>query len=107
MAAAVAGIEDPRRPVQLEAGAPPAAFAVGVHGADMLVHGWDLAVATGQDSTLDPDLCEAALAVIQKYPPSFWGAGRFFAPRIETTSTDPQIRLLSFSGRDPTRRVTQ
>jgi uncharacterized protein (TIGR03086 family) len=106
MAAAVAGVGDPRRPVQLEAGTPPAAFAIGVHGADMLVHGWDLAVATGQDPTLDPDLCEAALAVIQKYPPSFWGAGRFFAPRVETTSTDPQIRLLGFSGRDPNRRVT-
>jgi uncharacterized protein (TIGR03086 family) len=105
MAAAVAGIEDPKRPVRLEAGEPPAFFAVGVHGADMLVHGWDLAVATGQDATLDPELCEAALAVIERYPASFWGPGQFFAPRIDTDSTEPQDRLLAFSGRDPARSL--
>lgn len=104
MAAAVAGIEDPGRPVTLPAGEPPAVFAVGVHGADMLIHGWDLAVATGQDATLDPDLCVAATAVLDKYPASFWGAGRFFADRIETTSTEPQDRLLALSGRDPNGR---
>jgi uncharacterized protein (TIGR03086 family) len=103
LAAAVAGIDDPRRTVHLEAGDPPAAFAVGVHGADMLVHGWDLAVATGQDPTLEPALCEAAMAVIERYPSSFWGPGRFFAPRIDTDSTEAQDRLLAFSGRDPNR----
>jgi uncharacterized protein (TIGR03086 family) len=103
MAAAVAGLDDPKRLVRLEAGEPPAFFAVGVHGADMLVHGWDLAVATGQDPTLDPDLCAAALAVIERYPPSFWGPGQFFAPRIDTSSAEPQARLLAFSGRDSSR----
>lgn len=99
MASAIAGIEDPRRPTLMPAGEPPAAFAVGVHGADMLIHGWDLAVATGQDAILDPDLCVAATRVIEKYPASFWGAGQFFAPRIETDSTDPQVRLLALTGR--------
>jgi uncharacterized protein (TIGR03086 family) len=93
-------------PCAVSYGPVPGSVYAGHRFVDVLIHGWDLAVATGQDPTLDPDLCEAALAVIQKYPPSFWGAGRFFAPRVETTSTDPQIRLLSFSGRDPTRRVT-
>src|SRR5690242_6568119 len=79
MAAAVAGIDDPGRAVRLVAGEPPAFFAVGVHGADMLIHGWDLAIATGQDPTLDPDLCVASLAVLERYPASFWGPGRFFA----------------------------
>lgn len=101
MAGTVAGIRDPTRPVRLPAGEPPALFAVAVHGADMLVHGWDLAMATGQDPTLDPELCLAAAAVIEKYPPSFWGSGRFFAPRIDTTSADPQERLLALTGRDP------
>jgi uncharacterized protein (TIGR03086 family) len=101
MAAAVAAIDDPKRPVVLPAGEPSAVFAVGVHGADMLIHGWDLAVATGQDPALDPDLCVAAIRVIEKYPPSFWGAGRFFADRIETDSEDPQDRLLAMSGRNP------
>jgi uncharacterized protein (TIGR03086 family) len=101
MAAAVAAIDDPKRPTLLQAGEPPAYFAVGVHAADMLVHGWDLAVATGQDATLDPELCAAAIQVVEKYPPSFWGPGRFFAPRIELTSADPQDRLLALAGRDP------
>ncbi len=101
MAAAVAGIDDPMRPARLPAGEPPAVFAVGVHGADMLIHGWDLAMTTGQDLTLEPDLCLAAAKVIEKYPPSFWGSGSFFAARIDTTSTDPQDRLLALTGRDP------
>lgn len=103
MASAVAGIDDPKRPVRLEAGEPPAFFAVGVHGADMLVHGWDLAVATGQDPALDPDLCTSALAVLERYPDSFWGPGKFFAARLETASAEPQDRLLAYSGRDPKR----
>lgn len=99
MAAAIAGIDDPRRPTRMQVGEPSAAFAVGVHGADMLVHGWDLAIATDQDPTLDPDLCLAATRVIEKYPDSFWGAGRFFAAQIPTHSTDPQDRLLALTGR--------
>jgi uncharacterized protein (TIGR03086 family) len=101
MTAAIEAIEVPDRPVLLPAGEPPASFAVGVHAADMLIHVWDLAVATGQDATLDPVLCRFATAVIEKYPPSFWGAGRFFAERIETASSDPQARLLALTGRNP------
>jgi uncharacterized protein (TIGR03086 family) len=103
MAAAIAGIEDPKRPTLLQAGEPPAYFAVGVHAADMLVHGWDVAVATGQDAALDVELCAAAIDVVEKYPPSFWGPGRFFAARVEFTSAGPQDRLLSLVGRDPQR----
>jgi uncharacterized protein (TIGR03086 family) len=105
MAAAVAAIDDPKRQVVLPAGTPPAAFAVGVHGADMLIHGWDLAIATGQDAALDPELCLAATAIIEKYPPSFWGDGRYFAAQLDSASTDPQDRLLALTGRDPHVRV--
>jgi len=48
MAAAVAGIDDPMTPARAAAGKPPAVFALGVQGADMLIHGWGLAVTTGQ-----------------------------------------------------------
>jgi uncharacterized protein (TIGR03086 family) len=106
MTAAVAGIDDPKRPALLPGGAePPAAFAVGVHGADMLVHGWDLAVTTGQDPELDRDLCRLALSVVAKYPPSFWGSGRFFAPQLDTDSADPLDQLLAATGRDKHARV--
>lgn len=106
MAAAVAGITDPKRPTLLPAGEPPAAFAVGVHGADMLVHGWDLAIATGQDTGLDPELCLLAIGVIEQYPPSFWGTGRFFAERLDADDqAGPQDRLLALTGRDRHARV--
>ena len=96
---AIAGIADPSRPTPLQAGEPPAFFAVGVHGADMLVHGWDIAMSTDQDPTLDPSLCAAALWVLEQYPSSFWGPGQFFATKGSTTSDDPQTRLLALAGR--------
>jgi uncharacterized protein (TIGR03086 family) len=99
LAATIGGLSDPKQPVRLAAGEPPAFFAIGVHAADMLIHGWDLAVATGQDATLDDDLCLAAIAVLERYPASFWGPGQFFAPRVETTSSDPAVRLLGLAGR--------
>lgn len=103
MTATIGQIDDPNRPALLPAGAPPAGFAVSVHATDMLVHGWDVAVSTGQDATLDPTLCRLAIAVIEKYPSSFWGDGQFFAERIAISSDDPQARLLALTGRDPHR----
>ncbi|MGH8992219.1 MAG: TIGR03086 family metal-binding protein, partial [Acidimicrobiia bacterium] len=41
----------------------PAEVAAGINFVDTLVHGWDLARATGQDSTLDPELATAALEI--------------------------------------------
>ena len=32
---------------------------------DLLVHGWEIAAATGQDATLDPDLAETARVLIE------------------------------------------
>ena len=37
---------------------------LGIALCDQLVHGWDLATATGQDATMPEDLAEAAFAVI-------------------------------------------
>jgi hypothetical protein len=73
----------------------------------MLIHGWDIAIATGQSADLDPELCLAATGIIAKYPPSFWGSGRFFAPQIDIASTDPQERLLALTGRDPHLRISK
>ena len=101
MTAAAEAVDDPKRLVRLPAGEPPASFAVAVHATDMLIHGWDVATATGQDPALDPTLCLAATAVMERYPPSFWGPGQFFAERIPTDSRDPQERLLSLAGREP------
>ena len=57
-----------RRPGALDApcavsyGPVPGSVYAGHRFLDVLVHGWDLAVATGQDYVLDPHLMEACLA---------------------------------------------
>ena len=68
---------------------------------DMLLHGWDLARATGQDATMPDGLAEAAYESIH---------GRFtdeqrkgiFKPEISVAdNATPQQRLLAYTGRDP------
>lgn len=66
--------------------------------ADHLVHGWDLAVATGADARLDPELVAEVAA---------WFAGReemyrfagVVGPHVDA-SGDPQTDLLAAFGRD-------
>ncbi len=47
--------------LQLPFGELPAAVFLGIVATDQFVHGWDLAVATGQPRQLDPDLACALL----------------------------------------------
>src|SRR5215470_12060526 len=60
-----------RRPGALDApcavsyGPVPGSVYAGHRFIDVLVHGWDLAAATGQDYALDPQLMEACLAVVE------------------------------------------
>jgi uncharacterized protein (TIGR03086 family) len=98
---AIGELDDRRRPVAIPAGDVPAAAAIAVHATDMLVHGWDLAVATGQDRGLDPDLCAAATAIISRFPASTWGNPKYYAQRVPTDSTGPADRLVALTGRDP------
>jgi uncharacterized protein (TIGR03086 family) len=98
---AIGELDDRRRPVTIPAGDVPATAAIAVHATDMLVHGWDLAVATGQDRGLDPDLCAAAIAIIGRFPASTWGNPKFYAERVPTDSAGPASRLVALTGRDP------
>jgi uncharacterized protein (TIGR03086 family) len=98
---AIGELDDRHRPVNIPAGDVPATVAIAVHATDMLVHGWDLAVATGQDRGLDPDLCAAAIAIIGRFPASTWGDPNFYAERVPTDSADPAGRLVALTGRDP------
>jgi len=75
--------------------------ALGIAFSDQLLHGWDLAKATGQDTTMPAGLPEAAYEVI---------FGRFtddqrkglFGPEVEVPeSASAQEKLLAYSGRDP------
>ena len=66
---------------------------------DLVVHGWDLARATGQDETIDP----GDIADVQRKADSLGDAMRTpsaFGPAIEAPEgADDQTKLLAFLGR--------
>jgi uncharacterized protein (TIGR03086 family) len=75
--------------------------SIGIAFSDQLLHGWDLAKATGQDATMPEGLPEAAYDMIH---------GRFtddqrkgvFKPEIEVPADAPaQDKLLAYTGRKP------
>ena len=75
--------------------------ALGIAFSDQLLHGWDLARATGQDATMPEGLPEVAYEMIH---------GRFtedqrkgvFKPEVEVAAdSTAQERLLAYTGRRP------
>jgi uncharacterized protein (TIGR03086 family) len=100
--AAVAAWSQPgalERPCHHVMGEMPGWQALSIHISDVLVHVWDLSVATGQDDTLDPALADLALATLRDVLRLDEGRGRFFAPALTATGTDVQSRLLAYAGR--------
>jgi uncharacterized protein (TIGR03086 family) len=75
--------------------------ALGIAFGDQLLHGWDIAVSTGQDATMPQGLPDVAFAMIH---------GRFteeqrkgvFKPEIAVAAgSSAQDKLLAYTGRDP------
>lgn len=65
------------------------------------MHTWDLARATGQDETLDAELCASMLEGMESFEDAMRSSGQY-GPRVEVPAdADPQTRLLAFIGRDP------
>ena len=68
---------------------------------DLLVHTWDLARATGQDETLDPDEALRMFTNMEPMDEMIRGSGQF-GPRVAVPDdADPQTKLIAFTGRDP------
>ena len=65
---------------------------------DVLVHGWDVAIGTGQDPQLRPDLVAACLEVVEPQAAMLAGTGAFHTD-VEIPEVPPQTRLLAFLGR--------
>ena len=66
---------------------------------DVLVHGWDLAVATGQGYALDPELMQACQQIIEPQLDAFRNAGAL-APQVTVPAdASPQTRFLAMLGR--------
>jgi uncharacterized protein (TIGR03086 family) len=66
---------------------------------DTLVHGWDIAKGTGQDTRLDPDLVDACLPLAREMMQMFRGAGVFGEDLTASAGSDPQSQLLALVGR--------
>lgn len=69
--------------------------------ADVFMHTWDLARATGQDDRLDPGFCAELLAGMEPMEEVLRSSGQY-GPRVEVPAdADVQTRLIGFIGRDP------
>ncbi len=71
---------------------------------ELVVHGWDLARATGQDLATDPGALEAALQMLGQFqePGKVAEPGAAFGTVVDTTDGAPLLdRVVAFSGRDP------
>ncbi|MGY1743770.1 MULTISPECIES: TIGR03086 family metal-binding protein [unclassified Blastococcus] len=78
----------------------PAMAAVAVD--EVLVHGWDLAVATGQDYRPDPGAAEAAFGFVSSVTADGPAPEGLFGPPVPVPDDAPEFdRLLGRTGRDP------
>lgn len=70
-------------------------------GFDLVVHGWDLARATGQDDTIDPSEVERAWAFAQQMGDNL-RTPKVCGPAVDVPDGSPmQDRLLGLLGRHP------
>jgi uncharacterized protein (TIGR03086 family) len=94
-----------RRPGALEApcavsyGPVPGSVYAGHRFLDVFIHGWDLAAATGQDTTLDPGLMEACREVIEPQLELFRQAGAIGEALSAGPGATAQSRFLAALGR--------
>ena len=97
--AAAAAFEAPGAldaPCAVSYGPVPGAVYAGHRFVDVLIHGWDLATATGQDATLDPELVDAAYRLLQDQADMVRASGMFGenirrARRCGTTDATPRV----------------
>lgn len=70
---------------------------------EVVVHGWDLAVATGRDFSYEPTLLTAALEFVRSTVAENPGGspGLFGPPVPVADDASPLSRLIALTGRDP------
>ncbi len=88
------------RPVTAPWGTVPGRATVWGYLSETLVHGWDLAVATGQDPEADPRLAEPMLAAARRFIPADPRGGPIPFGPVVTSRPDagPTERLANWSG---------
>jgi uncharacterized protein (TIGR03086 family) len=71
---------------------------------EVVIHGWDLAVATGQHYDVDPATLDAVLPHVTAIAAEGPVEG-LFGPAVPITDDAPLLeRVIALSGRDPARR---
>lgn len=69
--------------------------------ADVFMHTWDLARATGQDETLDPEFAQELLTGMESLDEVLRASGQY-GPKVEVPDdADVQTKLIAFIGRQP------
>ncbi|MCF4137742.1 TIGR03086 family metal-binding protein [Streptomyces sp. Tue 6430] len=80
----------------------PAEVAAAVAVDELVVHGWDLARATGQDYVPDPAALQASHAFLLAAAEDPTGGGGIFGPVVPVPPDAPLLdRTVGLSGRDP------
>lgn len=69
--------------------------------ADVVMHTWDLARASGQEPGLGPDLCAEMLAGMRPIEALLRDSGQYGPAVPVPEDASPQDRLMGFVGRDP------
>jgi uncharacterized protein (TIGR03086 family) len=87
---------------QFGPGEMPAEMAANITVLETLVHGWDLAKATGQEIVISDDLANASLATAQMICNDDSRAGGFFGPSVDAPAGSGAFdQALALTGRDP------
>ncbi len=80
----------------------PRRVRAGIHIVETIVHGWDLAKATGQPTEIEPELYAFAWQSSKDIDDSFRGPGRPFGPPVVAPpgASDTE-KLVAWLGRQP------
>ena len=87
-------------PCAVSYGPVPGSVYAGHRFLDVLVHGWDIAVATDQDRTLNESLVQGCLEVVEPQAELLRASGMFHDDVTAPRGAGPQTRLLALLGRD-------
>jgi uncharacterized protein (TIGR03086 family) len=80
----------------------PGVIGAQINAMETLVHGWDLARASGQDPTLDPQLAAAVLAFTRQAVPADETRPPWIGPAVAVPAdASPTAQLVAYLGRRP------
>jgi uncharacterized protein (TIGR03086 family) len=83
----------------------PAPTVRAMLGADLVLHGWDLARATGQQLACPAEAAEQTCHFLAGFAGQGHAMGLFAAPVPVGADASPLVRALALSGRDPAWRA--